>query len=194
MSPCSRSARVERGGERSGVLDQREHDSGDIWVHRLGERLPHHLELLGEEVGAVALAAAERWGGHLQAHGLESQELHALAPEALPHLVHRGQHAPVRLARQDAVVVQQLVGDVAHDQPPGVAFPRSGDHGVVEGGRQPVEQATGEQQALAPRVGVHSTSRPGPGKSRSSRATIAADPATRSRPPRRLRSSTASSA
>ena len=109
--------------------------------------------MLGEEVDPVALAPAERRGGHLEPHGLGSQELDALAPEGLPHLVHRGQQAPIRLARHDAVVVEQLVGDVAHHQPPGVAVARGGDHGVVEGRREPVEHAAGEQQALAARVG-----------------------------------------
>ena len=45
-----------RGGERTRVLEQCEHGTRDVRGHRLGERLPGHLELLGEEVDAVALA------------------------------------------------------------------------------------------------------------------------------------------
>ena len=134
MSPCRSvvPARVERGGERSCVVDEREHDCGDVRVHRLGECLPRHLELLGEQVDPVALASADRRGGQLEPQSLAGQELDTLAPEALPHLVHRGQQAPIRLARHDAVVVEQLIGDVAHHQPPGVAVLRCCDHGVVD--------------------------------------------------------------
>jgi hypothetical protein len=41
-----------------------------------------------------------------------------LAPEGLPHLVHRGQQAPIRLARHDAVAptrVLSIIGRIAVD-------------------------------------------------------------------------------
>ena len=63
------------------------------------------------------------------------------------------EQAPIRPTQHDAVLVEQLVGDIAHHEPPGVAVSRGGDHRVIRSQREPVEHAAGEQQALAARVG-----------------------------------------
>src|SRR5205814_6766839 len=101
------------------------------------------------QVEATALSLADRRREELKAVVQPAQVGDLLPPELLPHEVRGREDARVLLPSQPLAVWQQGGGDVAHHYPPGVAIALGGEDGVVDRGREPAEDAGGEQERLA---------------------------------------------